>query len=221
MNVDTSFIFFGGDLSSEDARKEKRLILWPDAPTDPSMDLYHQHNYWHGLTIANIKSDDYVELWWFAADLENENIKNLYLGYKEVLLGYVDYFNNKLAQIIPHESHVMARYEKGFIFDLPTHVKNKGIDQQVNAMVRHLCRDGIDVRARHQTVHLSPREMTCLKLMSQGHSMKEMARNLNISPRTIECYIHSLHEKSGFTLKTDLIKLYNDQLAGWLDKIRT
>ena len=106
-------------------------------------------------------------------------------------------------------------------FDLPAHRQDKSIDQQVDAMIHYFCQDGIDVRARHKIVHLTPREMGCLKLTSQRNSMKEMARSLSTSPRTIKCYIYSHHEKLSLTLKTDLIKLYNDQLAGWLEKIHT
>lgn len=45
------------------------------------------------------------------------------------------------------------------------------------------------------TIHFSPRESEVLPLLMQGHSSKEIARGLNISPRTVDIYRASILAK--------------------------
>ncbi|WP_112310402.1 LuxR C-terminal-related transcriptional regulator [Pseudogemmobacter bohemicus] len=44
-------------------------------------------------------------------------------------------------------------------------------------------------------IHFSPRESEVLPLLMQGHSSKEIARDLNISPRTVDIYRASILAK--------------------------
>jgi DNA-binding CsgD family transcriptional regulator len=52
---------------------------------------------------------------------------------------------------------------------------------------------------------LSDREKACMYHLSQGLTLKEIARQLNLSPRTIETYIERVKEKLNCKNKADLI----------------
>jgi DNA-binding CsgD family transcriptional regulator len=59
---------------------------------------------------------------------------------------------------------------------------------------------------------LTPREMECARLIIIGETTKEIARNLNIAPKTVEVYINNIKQKTGCHYKHDLIKSYRNFL---------
>lgn len=62
----------------------------------------------------------------------------------------------------------------------------------------------------HAPVHLSDQQAKCLKLLAQGNTSKEIARDLNISYRTVEGHIANMMELLGCSSSKELIALYYD-----------
>lgn len=65
--------------------------------------------------------------------------------------------------------------------------------------------------ALHQginSINLSKREIECLLLLSRGKKIKEIARYLGISPRTVESYLENLKCKLNVYTRSELIDLY-------------
>jgi len=56
-------------------------------------------------------------------------------------------------------------------------------------------------------VHLTPRELTTLRLMADGKSNKEIAGDLGISERTVKTHLGHLFEKLGVTSRTEAVKV--------------
>lgn len=56
-------------------------------------------------------------------------------------------------------------------------------------------------------MHLTPRELTALKLMADGKSNKEIASELGISDRTVKTHLGHLFEKLNVTSRTEAIKV--------------
>jgi DNA-binding CsgD family transcriptional regulator len=53
---------------------------------------------------------------------------------------------------------------------------------------------------------LSARELTVLQELAAGHSNKEIAARLNVSPNTVKTHVARLFEKLGAKRRTDAIK---------------
>lgn len=66
-------------------------------------------------------------------------------------------------------------------------------------------------KSRHVPVHLSKQQAACLKLLAQGKTSKEIARDLKISYRTVEGYIAKAMQMLGCSSSKELIALYHDQ----------
>lgn len=66
-------------------------------------------------------------------------------------------------------------------------------------------------KTQHIPIHLSDQQAVCLKLLIQGKTSKEIAREMNISYRTVEGYIAKMIEQLGCTSSKELIALYYDQ----------
>ncbi len=61
---------------------------------------------------------------------------------------------------------------------------------------------------------LSDREADVLRMIALGHSMKEMASSLDLSPRTIETYKKRAMEKRELGSRADIVRFALEQ--GWL-----
>jgi len=56
-------------------------------------------------------------------------------------------------------------------------------------------------------VQLTPRELSTLRLMADGHSNKEIASELGISERTVKTHLGHLFDKLGVTSRTEAAKV--------------
>lgn len=54
---------------------------------------------------------------------------------------------------------------------------------------------------------LTPREYEVFGLVAWGHSHKEIAKRLGISPRTAEGHTENLRRKLGITSRAELVRL--------------
>jgi DNA-binding CsgD family transcriptional regulator len=55
------------------------------------------------------------------------------------------------------------------------------------------------------TLGISPRELTILQELAAGHSNKEIAARLSVSPNTVKTHVSRLFEKLGAKRRTDAI----------------
>lgn len=58
-------------------------------------------------------------------------------------------------------------------------------------------------------IYLTPREVTVSVLLCQGLKCKQIAKQLNISDRTVEFYIRNLKLKFNCRFKIELINIFN------------
>ena len=56
---------------------------------------------------------------------------------------------------------------------------------------------------------LSPREHECLSLWAQGYTIKRIALNLGLSPRTVETHVNKVKSKTGLVHKDSLIEFFH------------
>jgi ATP/maltotriose-dependent transcriptional regulator MalT len=52
---------------------------------------------------------------------------------------------------------------------------------------------------------ISPRELVVLKELAAGHSNKQIARRLEVSPNTVKTHLARLYEKLGAQRRTDAV----------------
>ncbi len=57
---------------------------------------------------------------------------------------------------------------------------------------------------------LTSREKECLSLIAQGYTMKNAARKLQISPRTVEQHLRNIKEKYGLNTKNQLVEIWHE-----------
>ena len=63
---------------------------------------------------------------------------------------------------------------------------------------------------------ISKREAQCLYYMSQGKSVKQISKILNISNRTVESHISNIKVKTGINSKNIILDFYYSTIQGWI-----
>lgn len=189
-------------------------ILWPNAPTHYAMSLYQKHNHWNGITVLKRNADS-IEQFWFTSDINNSFLGNYYIKHDKSLIAFVQYWlNNNGKRLKLNTPEILATFVDGVNFaNLDKIESDVGAEQeQVKNFLKQIRSGGVNINTKIGNVHITPRELECLSLLAKGNTGKEAANSLEISPRTVEGHINNIRSKLGFLCKSDIIKLYREQV---------
>jgi LuxR family quorum-sensing system transcriptional regulator SolR len=128
----------------------------------------------------------YVDLYCFGADAYNHNIMNFYLNQIEILVQFKDYFKEKLSDLINR-----ALTNKILLpsFMLPPY---KGL-KHTYCKIR-------------ENPLLTDRQVDCLYYLMNGMTAKQIAKRLNLSPRTVENHLEAIKVKMNCYSRIELFQ---------------
>lgn len=70
-----------------------------------------------------------------------------------------------------------------------------------------LTKGRLKVEGKNGVTYLTTQELSCLRLLSQDASYKEMARELKISVRTVETYLARIRQRTGFASHGEMLHM--------------
>lgn len=185
----------------------KGYFLWSEMnDKDP---IYQQgrefFNIDNGITFV-VKRKDATLLYIFAANRDNHAINNFYAGNIDLLQRFIHYFTNQAQPIIKEA-------EQNRVY-LPTPQK---IDS--NRVNNIILSDALRAEFLKKTevpkyyllnesdeLYLTKKQAEYATLFLKGLSAKQIARNMNISYRTVEGHLHDIKIKLQDALNTSLSK---------------
>lgn len=180
-------------------------FIWPthhaEKTKDPLSVLLLKYDVWNGFTVSK-RGTNYVETYSFATTLNSPLSPNFYINNREIFDYFALMFQNKATEFIqriPH--HQLSHFSKSFDMGLhrPQMEENKWDGFLKTLSSTHSFTD------KH--VKFTQRELQCLLELSNGQTMKEIARIMSISPRTVESYLNSMKIKTGCFRKSQLLSL--------------
>jgi DNA-binding CsgD family transcriptional regulator len=176
------------------------FVLWPQTSPLPifthSRDYYNSDN---GITFIK-KHADYCEFFIFGADKNNKQIINFYINHLDLLRNFADYFLE--------QSHALIKSKEANLIQIP--LKSEEFENNYSQVMKPLT-SNIFVSAKHSPLSLlSEREISCLKGILAGKTAKIIARELNLSYRTIEYYIANLKKKTNSHTLYELLTTFKD-----------
>lgn len=210
--VESSNIFFDKFIQNTVNNTNKYHILWPDAALNHSMEIYLKNRYWNGSSMIQFNKDN-VEIWWFAADLTNTEIKDFYIRNTGLLEAFTNYFTYQIQNQLRITPKTLAKYCKGFDFSLTSLEKIENEKQITNQLITKLLPKGLMIHTRNGIVKITKREIECLRLLDRGYTADQISSYLNISNKTVCQHKENIKHKTGYYLRSDLINLYRDQIA--------
>lgn len=178
--------------------------LWPRS--SPLAVFSHGRDYYNsdnGITFTK-KHADCCEFFLFGADKKNEQIINFYINHLDLLKNFTDYFLE--------QSKILMRSAMKNLISIkltpihPNEIKNIYTHQDKMASINKLI---LSTAKSNFYSLLSHREKSCINGIIAGKSAKMIARELNLSHRTIEYYIENIKKKTGCNTKYALLKEFS------------
>ncbi|MDF1758877.1 MAG: helix-turn-helix transcriptional regulator [Legionellaceae bacterium] len=182
------------------------ISLWSLNPHNQVWrDVEDKFGYGNGVSLC-CEHDDFREILAFYSTKNNHEINHLYInqtGYLRYIKQCFLYEASELIQIAVTEkksSPTVALVENNTSLSLKpetTYFEQEYIFHKDN----------------HQKVLLPSQQRQCLIHLIKGQSSKEIARSMQLSPRTIEHYLDIICKKLGCDSSRKLIVSYIDQLV--------
>ncbi len=170
-----------------------------------SIDHAANWHIFHRLYIVK-RYTGYFTTYGFGVIKEEKSILNFYLNALKVLENFALYFeyhaeeligradqNNRI--IIPYYHEIKLRHSEILEDMLNISKLDFSIEPE-----RNLSFDGKIMTAR---------ELECLGLVSQGYTMKNIAKKLEISHRTVEQHLRNVKDKLGINTKNQLVEVWH------------
>jgi DNA-binding CsgD family transcriptional regulator len=179
------------------------IDIWPDTPhNDLVFNSMYEFDIWNGL-VYYIKHDNYIETFTFSSTRDNPQVKQFYLNNLELLNSYITYFKSKGHELINNtDKRILLPYPSAKEHNAPC------ISSATNNFLNQTRLKFYSVSMGARDVLLTRREMDCLYCLSRGKTIKETAKLLGISPRTVEYYINLAKEKTRIMNSSELIQAF-------------
>ncbi len=161
----------------------------------------------YGLFIVD-RFSDYYRICGFGSHKYDKSMVNFYFNALPQLERFIPYFEKAT-------SHLIEEYdESNLIFlDLYHTITNqKTIENMASIEVPQMdfLRNKEQQRSGGVIDLLTSREQECLDLISQGFTMKNAARKLDISHRTVEQHLRNVKDKYGLNTKNQLVEFWHE-----------
>jgi DNA-binding CsgD family transcriptional regulator len=169
-------------------------------------DLSNLFDIGNGITITQHFSD-YSDFYYFGSRTDNMEINNFYLVKIQLLERFITYFNDAASKLIQHagRQRIFLPMTRNIVEEqqpIPIYNNINLRDNFVKntPIKKYRINDGIEVNI------FTPRQMDCIIGILDGKTAKEIARDNNLSVRTVENYINTIKMKFGCYKKNELIK---------------
>ncbi len=182
--------------------------IWPqDINFDCVMSLNYKHEVFNGITLC-YRQEEYVDTYSFILpnNIDHSSTINFFLNNLDILKEFAIYFQNTAYHLIYSDIHqdkiIVPKTKRLIIFEELTHSK-KSIKPLIQSkLILH-----------NEKASLTKRETEIAYLLAHGQSTaKEIAKTINISTRTVECYIEHLKNKLKCYNKVELIRRLKEYL---------
>ena len=175
---------------------DQGVSLWElNAHNQLLQDAKRHFSYGNGIVLTESQVG-YQELYSFYAMSNQPQMSAFYIRQLDFLRKFKVYFVEKAGPII-----AQAEQDK-FMMPEPYRASDLLVeDAQMMDLLTHLKIE------KNKKAPLSPRELDCLLLLSQGLSAIEVADKLSLSRRTIENYIANMKSKWHCNKTSELIRL--------------
>lgn len=179
--------------TEEHESKHSYWFLWDEElPAVPVQLVRERLKLFHGVTLVR-RAKDYYDMIAFALPDAHRNIGSFYLNKYQVMEQFIQMFEKESQDLI------RGITEQPIIVPAPYRDSN----------YHKIClKNGrIEITSPNGLVHITAQELTCLRLLLQGQTYKQIAAIMRVSPRTVETYIKRIKERSGMLTRHDLESL--------------
>lgn len=178
---------------------QKKLLT--GVPVTKHEKIIYEHNLWNFLLFYE-RTENEGSFFFFGANRDNTKILEDYINYPDVFSHFIHFFKEKMAPFLKMQP-------KNCIQLNINPLMNIGDNLSINMVKKFFHETEItkfNLGNRFRNAQLSKRELECLYHIIHGQTTKEIAKTLQLSPRTIESFIEKIKTKTGLSRKSDLVQ---------------
>ena len=213
-NIKDNYVILPGEFPLLYAGKDNQYMIstWPTISGATITKEVLKRDFGDGICITRY-TNEYSERWGLFKDPSGIRLDVLCIQHLNLILKFLDYFylsTKDLFALELHDEYKLAKFKHGIIYpdSLPAIVHTGSIDN----FLKEISTDQVNLsHIQIGQFRLTKREFESLSQLAKGKSIKEIARELGLSPRTIEDYLKKIKFKTGYHLKSDLVKLFQDK----------
>ncbi|MDQ2994894.1 MAG: LuxR C-terminal-related transcriptional regulator [Pseudomonadota bacterium] len=161
---------------------------------------------YHALVIVDRQHDHY-RMCIFSVSCNLQSVFNFYLNIITQLEHFIDYFEHHADELIESRCQdsllLLPNYHRKVLLaepDIKVPINFKGLNFAIESPSKYL----------NKNQRITQRQMECLALIAEGHTMKTAAKKMHISPRTVEMHLRNIKEKHHVNTKRQLIEIWHD-----------
>ncbi|STY31736.1 transcription regulator protein, response regulator containing CheY-like receiver domain and HTH DNA-binding domain [Legionella wadsworthii] len=168
-------------------------FLWDDElPSLPVHIAREQFNLHNGLTFVR-RNKNYYDMIAVALPYEHPNPASFYLNKFKAIEQFIfdfDLQHKDLIQILNKNPIALPQAYR-----------------DVNYKDICLTQGRINLPGKKSPTYLTVQEISCLRLLLQGATHKQIAQILELSPRTVDTYLLRIKHRTGFTSKLEMERM--------------
>lgn len=185
---------------------------WPKEAEDDFLQALFGHHMSNGINFYKAKGDG-IDMWTFSTDSDHYSNPNDYIPILNCLEKFIEYFRSCTPTMVTefdekNYAHLIGNIGKEIQFTAP----QASVVTKVNDFMKVLDKREFFIEKDNQVLKLTRRQYDCLKALCHGKTVKEAARDLGISPKTVEEHIDKIKQKGGFVTRSEIICHYYKSL---------
>lgn len=161
------------------------------------------HGSYNALVIMD-RFETYFRYCIFAVATSNQSVFNFYINYFSKLKAFIKYFERNCAELFLAENSNTRIILPNYNIVHKKEELNEAATQGVS--FEFLNAPAAAGSLRNSLV--TSREKDCLSLIARGYTMKNAAKKLNISHRTVEQHLRNIKEKLNLNTKNELVEAW-------------
>ncbi len=182
-----------------------RKILIYGTPLGEHYSALYDHNIWNIIVIYE-RQKTFGNVWFFAATREKTQVIDFYLNNAHILEYFILYFKEKAHSLInDKKSEKLIITKVNPFLETPVHEKSMSTFLNNEDFKRFY------LEGEYKDVYFSKKEFECIQHLSMGKTIKEIARLISVSPRTVEVYINNMKKKVKGQTTSKLIEVFQDK----------
>ncbi len=188
------------NMSSVPINVVQKKLLTGDPVTKHEKILYEQ-NLWNFLLFYE-RSEHEGNFFFFGTDRDNTKVLEHYINYPELFNHFIHFFNEKMAPFLKMQAKSCIQLNYNPLMK----IENKEPQAIIKKFFLETEISKFNLGNRFNNAQLSKRELECLSCLIHGQTTKEIAKVMQLSPRTIESFIDKIKFKTGISKKSVLVQ---------------
>lgn len=188
------------------AKQNIKISLWKNMPDQTIYNIMHyDFNISHGIRFF-YEYENHIELFSYATSRNNRSILTWYLNNVDILEKFIVHFKHSGKDLIKLCEKKQLQFSENTSKNKESYDGENILINNKNEFLKEISNNTISIFCKDN------QQMRCVKLLAEGLMIKEIANQLDLSPKTVEHYLSNVRKLVGAKNSKSLVAMYYSQM---------